>query len=1007
METLWSRLLAPEHLHRAWLAVRRNASAPGVDRVSVQDFQADLERRLGDIGLRLAEGRYRFSAVMRFRPPDSGENGRPLAILTVADRVVLRAVGSLLAEVVEPQLSPVACGYRPGRSALDAVRAVEQWIRAGRVWILRADVEKFFEHIDHERLFEALAPVVPDEPLRRLIRQALRAQVLDGGALVDPTEGIAQGSPLSPVLSNIYLTPLDRALEGLPVGAVRYSDDICIAAADRETVATARDAVEARLSALGLRLKEAKTWQGRAEEGFTLLGYRFDEHGAGPATQAVEAATARLSQVADTQDVEGLARLARGWLEYFPGGEKALAESLPGLLALCQLSPVGDAAATRRLLTWRAAVVRPATRWVHAQLAQAFAARHETTAAFVDACLCLLRHRGRDDDTARLAVAALSLEPTELKPRVLALLGPGVSADKAQAELPALLADAGQYALAESAERLWLTTNAAAASARGGESLAEAADSPEDVQRFLERFAVRDGVFAEEQIDERGHRSFVTVQRAMRPADVRAHLLGRRTLGAHLFRRDGLVRYLVLDIDVSRKALVAAGGDVERLIGGAHVDAVRLTAVCRDLAIPALLVDSGYKGRHVWIFFDRPVDAGRARALAELLFRRVGAAPDGIRREVFPDRDRPPRDSEGCLIKLPLGVHGKTGRRALPLDADGQPLDDPLAHVIDVATLADARLRTLVAEGTGPGTKAGGDAHRKDLDDLPALNRVLAGCGVLAFVAAKAEATGALTHRERLLVLSALGPLPTNGPLAVRRIMARCFNYKPGVTERFLNRVHEHPISCARIRDSYPELTRQVRCDCALRPPAWAYPTPLLHGFRAADLPVFQARRKSRAAPRGTEPGGPPPAREPAREVGPQFAAAESAACAPAPTEQPARPTTDAREPACPIAPDAERLPAEAAVAAVDEPLPAAADDEAEPLPVETGNAPLLGEADRLVQQLVRLRKQEHGVQQSLARCHEALGRLFDRLDSDRVQVGAGVVVRERTPGGDRFRIEL
>jgi len=302
------------------------------------------------------------------------------------------------------------------------------------------------------------------------------------------------------------------------------------------------------------------------------------------------------------------------------------------------------------------------------------------------------------------------------------------------------------------------------------------------------------------------------------------------------------------------------------------------------LGAEPIVEDSGRKGRHVWVRFERPVPARRALALAFAACDLAGPPPDGLRRETFPDRARPRPGSEGPLVKLPWGLHGRTGRRCLFVGEDGAPLPDqagallawlvtPIA-ALDAAeqtsagVLRDAAREPDARTPSGPPPAPTGAAAQATprpevaLDALPLTDRVLKACGVLGYLAAQVEATRYLTHRERLLALMTLGYLGPEGPSAVHGLMRLTLNYREAVTERYLRTLTGSPISCGRIRERYPEITRQVPCDCTFRLPKGAYPAPILHALQASKVPAFsdaarkeaERRRAQRAAKAAPEP---------------------------------------------------------------------------------------------------------------------------------------------------------
>jgi hypothetical protein len=320
------------------------------------------------------------------------------------------------------------------------------------------------------------------------------------------------------------------------------------------------------------------------------------------------------------------------------------------------------------------------------------------------------------------------------------------------------------------------------------------------------------------------------------------HIGAHETLGSLCFRVDGLVRWLCIDIDVCRAALMVNGDPQPDALLACHADAMALAEALRALGAYPLVEDSGQKGRHVWVRFDRPVPAKMALRLAFAAEDAVGDPPEQVRRELFPDREVLGYGKDGPLVKLPWGLHGKSGRRCLLLDLEGNVASDQLQLLMDWAVTPLSLLEALPLAGArqplaGQRADPAPEGPAKvQLHELSLASRVFQSCAVLGHVAAKAEATRYLDHRERLLVLMSLGHLGPEGPAAIHAVMATTSNYHPQTTDKYIKSLAPSPISCGRIRERYPDLTRQVACDCAFRLSQGAYPTPLLHAMKPSQV---------------------------------------------------------------------------------------------------------------------------------------------------------------------------
>ena len=255
----YDQLSEPELLRRAWRLVQQGGPAGGVDAVDLDQFRRRAGSELPGIAAQLAAGQYRFQPVRRALIRKLTGGHRRLGIPTIADRFVGQAIRLILEPKIEPALASASFAYRAGRDVHQAIGELRAQRDRGQTWCLESDVADFFDSIAHPRLLEMLRQHVRDPRLLDFIRQHLQAGIRSGKRIFRTRRGVAQGSPLSPLLSNLYLDPFDRALVGRGYALVRYADDFVVCCRSRQQAEQARRDVEMELQRLGLRIQPGKT----------------------------------------------------------------------------------------------------------------------------------------------------------------------------------------------------------------------------------------------------------------------------------------------------------------------------------------------------------------------------------------------------------------------------------------------------------------------------------------------------------------------------------------------------------------------------------------------------------------------------------------------------------------------------------------------------------------------------------------------------------------------------
>jgi RNA-directed DNA polymerase len=337
--SLMDKVFSDRNLFSAYSKVAANGGAAGVDHVTVEDFTRDLTRNLEKLVAQLKDGSYHPQAVRRVHIPKPGsKETRPLGIPTVRDRVVQGAVRHVLEPIFERDFAKHSYGFRPDRGCKDALRRVDQLLKQGYQYIVDADLKGYFDSIPHDKLLDRLRQKVADGRVLELVAAFLKASILDGAAHWTPESGAPQGAVLSPLLSNVYLDPLDHLVAQAGFEMVRYADDFVVLCRTREAAERALELVQAWTTENGLVLHPTKTRIADAvNDGFEFLGYRFVKHRRFPRRKslakfkdAIRGKTRRTNGHCLHFIITDVNFTLRGWFEYFKHSYRTTFASLDG-----------------------------------------------------------------------------------------------------------------------------------------------------------------------------------------------------------------------------------------------------------------------------------------------------------------------------------------------------------------------------------------------------------------------------------------------------------------------------------------------------------------------------------------------------------------------------------------------------------------------------------------------------------------------------------------------------
>lgn len=324
--SLIDKLYPEAVLAEAFAQVQANKGAAGVDHVTIEHYAKDADANLRRLSEELRTGNYRPQQIRRHYIPKPGsKEKRPLGIPTVRDRVAQTALRMVLEPIFERDFAAHSYGFRPERGCKDALRRVDELLKAGYVHIVDADLQSYFDTIPKHRLLALVGKKVADGRVLALVESFLQQGVLDGDLEWTPEEGTPQGAVVSPLLSNIYLDPLDHWMAGLGFEMVRYADDFVVLCRSPQEAAAALAEVQRWTAEAGLTLHPEKTrLVDERDQGFDFLGYTFKAGRRWPRKKsreklrdAIRAKTKRTAGHSLPHIIAEVNRTLKGWFEYF------------------------------------------------------------------------------------------------------------------------------------------------------------------------------------------------------------------------------------------------------------------------------------------------------------------------------------------------------------------------------------------------------------------------------------------------------------------------------------------------------------------------------------------------------------------------------------------------------------------------------------------------------------------------------------------------------------------
>lgn len=837
--SLYTKIIDIQKLQAAWDKVRRNKPASGVDCVNYDSFENNRKQEIKQLNLELLNHEYRVQPVKLVRM-QRDDKFREISLYTMRDKTVQTSLAMNLGPSYEKTFSSCTYAYRSDRSALIAVNALEQEIMKEKYsWCAKLDISSFFDHIQLYRLLDMLRKRIKEDDVLDLIMMQLNAPSIgEGGELVEKKVGLYQGSSISPLLSNVYMDEFDHEMENEDIFFVRYSDDMVLLGHDQEKIQLMVGKIRVLLENLGLSFNDKKSYVRPMDQGFDFLGYSFDQHGKAIPAKASEKLEISLEDIWLTQSnltlserlVKG-SQILNGWEQYFRGERqiKSIYEYVV-LVYMTRYKPEIKEFAERRKQYVNS--YKDITRY----LAEVWKEQDRPD-------LVLLEY----EQYYKIPASGFTGNRESYMEELLGLYDSQLILEQTDnwTSIMQDYSDLGYYNQAEKImEYIQDSQNDSRSQTVSFDTEMEEKTFEYDVHTLnliMDLFVGREDMYAREVLTADGRRRSEFVPEPLTREVIKSHLAGTDTVGTFLVRNNDTVHYLVIDIDISKKTLLSLNQKEipEIYLKKAAQTTEEIMSVIRKMGLKTYAEFSGYRGYHIWLFFTEWIPVRYAYSLLDIVQKEIGDVSDDISVEAFPLQGKKRTGSSGQSIKLPYGIHLLSGKRSFLCKDDMTPagrLNDMLSSIAKYS-LAD--VKRVVAARISPPTianKAQVPDVQLDMERLGDISdnvrQVLYHCTLMKYLVNKSMTTGYLPHAERLSILYVFGHLGDDGKNFVHTVMSFTLNYQYHVTQRFIDKLPEKPVSCIKLREQYKAVTAEYGCNCIFRQTKNCYPSPVLHALK-------------------------------------------------------------------------------------------------------------------------------------------------------------------------------
>ena len=779
-----SDIFSHQSLFNAFKRTIRTKAKHQLDEELFSEIMENPEDFLYKIEFELVNGIYTpLPAIM----VDDRKN---IAIIPVKDRIVQYAVLEALKAEVEKYTIDTNYGYISGRSAFQAIDHINHAVSERNIkTFYKCDIKSFFQNIVHEMLLNCMKEHFGDE-ISGIIARILKTGVChnDGKAVI-PEKGILPGSPLAPLLSNLYLLDTDKALYDIFDLYVRYSDDI-LAVCNNFNLEETHRIIREKLSMKGLLLNEEKSCAVDIVKGFVFLGHEF--------RQSYNSTNENELIIVGQEDMRNIGLLFKTGDYNELLSDLRLFDNLESLNIKSAVSSIKDLKDGR-------------------------------------GCLALIIAAARNDlpmEDEEIGFLADVLRLEDLS-KVFEAARQANDMDELIGKLVDILIENSNFILAQQLNSIYIKDKT--------DNLSDIQEMTQKQKRmYLELFMGRANEYARGYCDIQGKRNYYKIRTGLSSYELDKMLDERHSVGIYLIDTDNLCRIFVLDVDIDRRIILNAGDDsttFNNILKRAKEYTLELKKRLNEKGLKSFVVFSGYKGYHLWLLFKEHMEPSTVADMLKSMISEV-YRHEGVNVEIIPSMTFD--DDE--LIRLPLSWHELSNRQSVFLNENGEPVDNQYGFIEGIVENDGESIGNILSVIKNDCEKGSGNSNKsvvlqkKRIEDFPdAVTMICKGCSLIKSIIDRALKDNYLTHYERNAVLYVFGHVHDTGKQFVHYVISKCLNYNFEVTEGFISRLKEKPVSCQKLKMRFQEKYPEALCNCQFDDYPLFYPSPVIFALRVSE----------------------------------------------------------------------------------------------------------------------------------------------------------------------------